>query len=81
MAASGFRSRRCARIISALRSLFSIIIFPSSICFDRRFDETDRWRFLKNATFAASHPGIGAVCTIGIFFTSASVEVRPPGFV
>ena len=42
LAARGFRSRRCARIISAFSSLFSIIIFPSSICFDRRFDETDR---------------------------------------
>ena len=35
----------------------------------------------KNLLFADSQPGMGAVCTMGIPDTAASVEVSPPGFV
>ena len=35
----------------------------------------------ENILLAATGMGIGAVWTIGIFFTRDSVEVRPPGFV
>ena len=42
---------------------------------------SERCLFTKKLRFAVSHPGIGAVCTIGIRFTNASVEVSPPGLV
>ena len=38
-------------------------------------------RSTKNALFAVSQPGIGAVWIVGIPFTKLSVEVSPPGLV
>ncbi len=41
---------------------------------------TDRPWETKNLALAVSQPGIGLVCTKGMFCTAASVLVSPPGF-
>ena len=75
-------------VLKVIRSLAqqntTMIIVTHEMAFAR--DVADQVIFMDGGvTVSYTHLDVykrqGAVCTIGIFFTSASVDVRPPGFV
>ena len=79
---------------AALGIYFSFLAFSHTLEGGRVFSEsgshaaafwgctahTDRPWETKNLALAVSQPGIGLVCTKGMFCTAASVLVSPPGF-